>query len=89
MCAALPDAAAPPQCSAPLQLSALRQLRILYLHGIAYGEEPMAPQDFEPLRACTALAFLSISRNLLRELPPAVADMPHLQVSGSCLVCRY
>ncbi|KAI7845250.1 hypothetical protein COHA_001292 [Chlorella ohadii] len=64
---------------APRELSALRQLRILYLHGIAYGEEPMAPQDFEPLRACTALAFLSISRNLLRELPPAVAGMPHLQ----------
>lgn len=75
-------------CPRPhLQLTALRQLRILYLHNIIVPTlegQPPPPEVWEPVRACTALAFLSISGNGLRELPPAVADMAHLQVGSTC-----
>jgi hypothetical protein len=64
----------------PLELTALRRLRILYLHKIVGGDVlPPPPEVWEPLRACTALAFLSISGNGLEALPPAVADMAHLR----------
>ena len=46
--------------------------------------QPPPPEAWDPLRACTALAFLSISGNGLPELPPAVADMAHLQVGSTC-----
>lgn len=80
------DTAAPPAAAASSwQLTALRQLRILYLHHITL--EGLIPLEaWEPLRACTALAFLSISANELERLPPAVADMAHLQVCGCLLL---
>ena len=75
---------APPLAS---QIASLPALRILYLHAIVRdGQAPPPPGAWEPLRACTALLFLSISANGLTELPPAVAGMTHLQAGWGAVV---
>lgn len=72
----------------PAALSALTNLRVCYLHGVldegASGEQLASWQALGPLRR---LQFLSISRNALQSLPPAVAALPglrglHLEENG-------
>lgn len=66
-----------------LQISALTFLKILYLHGaFNHNATPVAEAAWDALRPLTALRFLAISGNCLPTLPPAVAQMSHLLVSG-------